>query len=367
MLEIPQDILDIVNFYKGKYKNAKWAEAGHNGPYGIKENVYRNTSHWIMSFGTMYRITKEKVYLQIVDKFADTLHQAVKNTKRGAIETMEGQLNLVAVAWIVEGLLEAAELLDRNEYLMDAEYIWKAQEYDTKLHIWNMVNDEGIVLGKDVAFNHNLWFAMAGIKIYEASGKFEYREIVEDFLKHCGSHFLVYKDGRISHFIVNSGNWKFDLINRIRKICIEISKVGTPWNKSNQAEYERAYHLFSIYAFAQIYELMPELKIFSSPKFTKAKEYALDVTNFTEFDEKSNYAYGYNSPYYEFPLIEYIFTNNEKKVKKHMDELGMKQNAYRKTLLGKKEKLDDPITLDARIYELLQLFYVRCKENEKDE
>lgn len=356
MLEIPQDILDIVNLYKEKYENAKWAEAGHNGPYGIEENVYRNTSHWLMAFGKMYRITKEKVYLQIVNRFADTLHQAVKNTKRGAIETMTGRLNLVAVAWIVEGLLEAAELLDRNEYLKDAEYIWKAQEYDTKLHIWNMVNDEGIVLGKDVAFNHNLWFAMVGIKIYKASGKLKYREIAEDFLNHCESHFMIYRDGRISHFIVNSGNWKFDLINRIRKICIEISKVGTPWNKSNQAEYERAYHLFSVYALAQIYLLMPNLKIFSSLKFRKAKGYALDITNFMEFDEKSNYAYGYNSPYYEFPLIEYVFTHNEGQVEKHIEELGMKQDIYRKTLLGKTAKQDDLITLDARIYELLQLF-----------
>lgn len=367
MQVIPQDVLEIIEQYKNKYTDSECALAGHNGPYHMEENEYRNTAHWIISFGTMYRITKDESYLQIVRRFARYLHNAVRATKRGAIATMKGHINLVAISWIVEGLIEAGELLNKLDYFEDAEYIWKSQRYDEKQHLWNIVDDEGNVLGKDVAFNHNLWFALAGVKLYKATNISEYRDIVADFFTYCDSHYMVYRDGRISHFIVNSGNFKFDLLNKVRKLCIEISKAGTPWNRSNQAEYERAYHLFSLYALAQIYIQIPDLKIFTSNKFLKAKDYALEVTNFIDFDEKSNYAYGYNSPYYEFPFVEYIFTRDKTKVIEHMETLRLKQNVYKNILLGKTSKIDDRVTLDARIYELVQLFGVMHKERVKNE
>lgn len=361
MLAISDDVMEIIERYKNEYFYSECALAGHNGPYCVLENDYRNTAHWTVSFCIMYEITKEETYLQIAKRFAEHLHTAVCATKRGAIETMQGHINLVAVAWIVEALIKAGKCLDNETYYEDAEYIWKSQQYDKRLHLWNMINDENEVLGKDVAFNHNLWFAMAGIKIYQATGKVEYRDLIEDFLNHCNSHYMVYRNGRISHFIINSGSKKFDLINKVRKGCIEISQSGTPWNKSNQAEYERAYHLFSLYAFAQIYEFMPELKIFRSSKFVKVKKYALNIENFIEFDEKSNYAYGYNSPYFEFPFVEYMFTKNQQLVAEHMKILRQRQTAYDSS---GQSKTDDPITLDARVYELMQMYEMMLKESE---
>lgn len=362
MQRIPKDIISVVEKNKNKYVNRDCAQAGHNGPYCMEENSLRNTAHWIMSFSAMYKITGDSAYYEIIDRFSKYLHQKIRESKTGAVETMSGHINLVSISWIVEGLLEAEKIIENKALVEDAEYVWNSQSYDDKLHLWNVMDDSGKDWGKDVAFNHNLWYAMAGTKLYQSTSNKKYRDTIEDFFEHIDSHYMVYRDGRISHFIVNSGNKKFDFINKVRKLCIEISKSGTPWNKSNQAEYERAYHLFSLYALALIYRQMPELSYFKTKKFQKAKEYALDITNFLEFDERAEYAYGYNSPYYEFPLVEYVFGRDRSRFQEHIDQLQSKQNIYESVLNSRKDKRVDLVTLEARTYELMQMYLIMYEE-----
>ncbi len=359
----------IIEQKKDEYLGLEHAKAGHNGPYNMRETPIRNTAHWIVSFSIMYKITREEDYKKIIEKFSQYLLDAVQNSKNGAVRCMyeDGFSStncLIGQAWAIEGLVSAYDILRWEKLLDAAERIFFSQEYDDKVHSWDMIDVDGYNLGKDIAFNHILWFAMAGGKIVQRRVNEEIERQVVDCINCIESHILVYKNGLISHFAVQNESLVRDLKTKIKKYICEFTGKGIPGRKNNWVEYERAYHLYSIYAIALIYQLYPQSKLFKSNKFQRIKEYGLKTDNFKRFNEKKDYAYFYNSPAFEYPVVAYVFNALDREVKEEeLFEIHI-NSTYNKMSNDFSKDAVDTETLNARIYEIMQYYDLLIQKGE---
>lgn len=359
-MEMVYLIRDVIEPMRNRYIGKKCAENGMNGPYKVSETPLRTTAHWIETFASMYLITKEEEYISIIRHFADYLKDCVNTSMNGAVVCMPDNNShtngLIGLSWVIDGLVKAGEILDDSLYFIAALNIYKSQSYDFDAHLWNVIDTDGRCLGKDMAFNHNLWFAVSGYRLFLRTNDSEIEEQTTDYFNNFEKHIYVYRSGLLSHFITYSGDVIKDLKTVLRCLFCELSGYGTPWNKRNQIEYERAYHLFSMYALAQLHILNPQLKIFSTKQFEKMKKFALDIANFCEFDDELEYAYYYNSPAYEYPLIALEFGEKED-VEKYVEQLLNVHESYIRR--AEVKKLDiDYITLNARVYELMRYYEI---------
>lgn len=359
MSEFKKIVFDIVKVYKEKYKTSDHADAGCNGPYKMIQLPTRNTAHWIISFSIMYKFTKNIEYKEVTKRFTDYLVTEIKKDNY-AVRYLRDNYNIIGLAWIIEALIYASDLLEDAELLVTAKKIFLSQKYDKKKHIWIAVNREGKDSGIDVAFNHNLWFAMAGAKLCNKNRCCEIESEVLDFLNFINNHFMTYSNGLICHFIRNSGDKLRDAKHFIRKVVFQITQKDFPWKKRNWVEYERSYHLFSMYAFAQLKLIYPDLDLFNKKKFAQMLSYTLDANNFLKFDDAFLYSYAYNSPAYEYPLIKKVFGEKDfadidEMFKVHCDNIfDDKTKTFSKNTV-------DAETLNARVYEIMQFYEMEHK------
>lgn len=353
-------ILDIVEKYKCEQivSELNYAKAGCNGKYNMQETPARTTAHWLISFACYYEMTSDREYFILTKKYAEYLKGVVSQSENGVvlcIDDVNGfnrPNGLIGQAWIIEALVKAGKVLGDSKCFEAANKVFSAQRYDWKIHLWNIIDTNNESLGTDVAFNHNLWFALVGLLLYSETKDSNVKNIVDDFMENISKHILIYKSGLISHFVVNSDNKFRDMRFRIKKMICQFNKRGIPVKSPNQCEYERAYHLFCVYAFAKIILINPEYCFFSTKQWEKIKSYALEVNNFVVFPNCDDYAYRYNSPAFEYPLIQLILTGD-------VDEDSLNrlmkiqiQDTYDGRLLSK--NVPDVETLNARIYEYMQ-------------
>ncbi len=228
------------------------------------------------------------------------------------------------------------------------------------MHEWKMIEPDGRKLGVDKPFNHELWFCMAAAKLVHQRENDEISRQITDYMLHMKSQFTVYRTGLLSHNGMKTGELKGDLKAWLRRLYCAVAKKGITPKRKDRIEYERAYHLFSLYAFAWLYLFYPEAEIFHSKKFARLKQFGFIEENFVSFPQKNIYAYGYNSPAYELPFVEYVFrTGRDEQCAERLLTLHQQYNialddgSYT-------ENVPDAITLDARIYEMMQ--YYKLKE-----
>lgn len=357
----------IIQKYAEKYSRAEFAESGTNGPYFKEESFVRTTAHWTITFSIMYRLTQETRYQDIVKRFSQSLVKTVEQSPNGVVvcipkakEPFSQTNGLIGLAWLIEGLVEAYEVLADQTLLDAAEKVFFSQEYDFRLHAWEIIEPDGKNLGVDKPFNHELWFCMAAAKLVQQRQNEEIDHQIRDYMLYMRSQFTVYRTGLLSHNGLKIGEWKRDLKAQLRRVYCAVTKEGVSRKRRDKIEYERAYHLFSLYAFAWLYLFYPEANIFHTKKFAKLKQFGLTEEHFISFPEKNEYAYGYNSPAYELPFIEYIFgTGNDEQCAERF--LGLHQQ-YNIAFDGNSytDNVPDAVTLDARIYEIMQ--YYKLKE-----
>lgn len=352
----------ILEEYLHKYKDCDCAIAGKNGPYNMSETPVRNTAHWIMNFTYAYKSTGNQEYKKIVAHFSEYLIRETDKSRNGVLRSMTKDNNvsthgLICLAWVIEALVEAYSILYNKKLLQTAVKIYFSQPYDWKLHIWKIIDVDGNNYGVDTAFNHSLWFCMAGAKLCQVYEEKEIRIETLDYLEHISKHWSVYRNGLIIHFDRNCDNFILNCKYRAISFLTEITRRGVPWQERNQINYERGYHLFNMYAFAILYKIYPELQLWKSKKFSKAKEYALNINNFICFESENQYAYGYNSPSYEYPLVEYVFGEGETRAEYILFEKFKEYNLDKEDEM--KDSVPDKETINARIYEVLQYYKLR--------
>ena len=361
---------DLIAKYRDLYKSCDKAMPGSNGPYFRKETYARNTAHWIITFSYMYWKTKDKVYKSIVSRFAKSLIEEIEASKNGVIRCFASgektSVNgLIGFAWIIEGLTAAYAVLHDKAIIDAAEKLYFSQPYNRRLHTWEIVDIDGINLGTDIAFNHSLWFCLAAAKVLQIRENPTIEWHVRDYIENVGKHFMIYRSGLISHFDIHSDRWLFNVKKKITKVICSVTRSGIPLKKWNYVEYERAYHLFSVYAFAWLYHFYPSADFFKSPKFHKLKSYGLYMNHFVSFPQMNSYAYGYNSPAYEFPFVNLIFGEEGKqKIDEKCLEVHAKYNIDSLTGMYT-SNVPDEETLNARIYEIVQYYWLKETYDEK--
>lgn len=364
--EKAKEIIEFLN-------NGGVLDGGHNGPYYDKETPIRVSAHWIIILSYLYKKTNENKYYDAIKTLAIYLKNEHNNGYNNAYlcRNKEGKDKIngtIGQAWAIEGLIEAAKVLKDESYYDIAKKVFCQQKFDEKVGIWNRVEVDGRVLGFDVTYNHQLWFAAAGAQIVKYKFDFEIDRQINIFLDKSKKLLVIRKDGLIFHFANISTPFKEFLRNKKRQVTEMIRDFKS---KPSHRYKELGYHCFNIYGFALIYEIYNKHEFFKSTKFKRALDLAL-CDNFIEKLEKNEaylditgvakkyksdcniYSFGYNSPAFELPYIKKIFKGSVEDG--FIDKMWEKQMQYTYDLMVKalKKNTEDSVILTARLYELVR-------------
>lgn len=348
---------------------------GNNGPYKYTDTPVRNTAHWLIVYSYLWKTTKNEKYYNISIRFANFLVEKERLTKSGAIECMTGDdfdhLNgLIGQAWVVEALVYAAETLSNNMYYEVALSIYNSQCFDENAGLWKRVEIDGTVLGYDYTVNHQVWYAIAGCMLNAYKRNSEIEQQINLFLQAINdSHFRVYRDGLIRHYLdVNRPNGSLSFHAKLKRFIKDTMfplRRKDPHRFDSRAQ-EKGYHVFELYGYAILASYCPNATVFDSVKFKRALAYGLNIKKLnkelninalmrkSKYAQMNKYAYGYNSPAFELPYVNLIFRNerNEEMLEFLFDI------QCRLTCSGLSKKFDknnfDAETLTARLYEYVR-------------
>lgn len=379
-------ILKLVETNIDEHLSQGHANPGNNGPYCFKDTPVRNTAHWLIIYSYLWNFRKDERYQQVAKKFADYLMQMQKCSTSGAIECIHesdfDHINgLIGQAWVIEALVYAYEVFDCYEYLKIATAIFKSQKFDDDARLWKRVELDGSVVDFDYTMNHQVWFAAAGMMLLKHSEDARIRSEVELFLTGVDEqYFAIYENGLIKHYgsLKNPRKYSkgFYVKRALKNLCVPLRKKNP--NRFDSKAQEKGYHLFELYGFAIIGYYRPEYSLFHNPKFKKALCYGSNILELNRIfnigrvlggnsDGKTcmnKFAYGYNSPAFEYPYIQMIF-------KGHCDEntaidlldIQMKLTYSHHTGMLSENNYDCE-TLTARVYEYIRFCNLLRKERE---
>lgn len=371
---------EVFNFVKinadeiiGILSKSKNIMGGENGPYNDHETPVRVSAHWIIIFNWLYNKTHEKKYIDSIKIIAEYLYNAKETNLTYCCRNKENKDHVngtIGEAWVIEGLIEAAKCLNDDKYYELAVNIFLNHSFNEKIGCWNRMEIDGKILGFDETFNHQLWFAAAGVEILSFKDNLKIREQVNCFLDKCIGNklFRIHNNGLIRHYSCITDCFKHFI--RYRKIIIK-DNFNNLFSKPSLKYKEEGYHYFALYGFAIIYNDFANHKIFKTRKMKKAIQYGLNENNYLKLLKQSSnldgtglakkfnlecniYAFPYNSPSFELPFILKNFDNE----KNNYDIIEKLWYIQKDLTMDNNYKLvkntNDTITLTSRIYELLR-------------
>ena len=324
--------------------------SGHNGSYHDKETPVRNTAHWVISFAKAYNLTKKKCFYNAVVLALNYLKdKSLRPSEKTYIcrnKELKDKCNgLIGQAWVIEGLIEGYKLTNDIEVYKLACEIFLLHPFCDKKNLWHRVEPNGQILSIDATFNHQLWFAMSGLKIVKSQNNKLIKKRCFDFFNSIDKNLKIYNNGRIGQSI--QLGFKEDIIKyNLKKII-----------KRDQLKYmklkEIGYHSFNTYAFSIIYELYPNIDFFKSSSYTKILNY-LSSNEYIENIYISEYGFKYNPPGFEVLktyLINKSYLSNISYFVEELLDHHLKNN-YNDRNFSFNNNVHDKNTSSARIYEL---------------
>ncbi len=373
---------EIADNYLDDFEEKGYAVSGHNGPYGHTDTPARNTAHWCIIYGYLWKITGNQRYLILSRKFADYLITLQQESISGAVKCMMNNSynhmnGLIGQAWIIEALVYVYSITKESKYLCCAEKIFNVPHFEPTQHMWEMIELDGRNIGYDYTFNHQLWFAASGSLILDYVDSNIIKSYVMSYLDGCQNHMQIHKDGLIKHYgdlpspFYRESAIKTFIKRTAKKTVFKNRRFINP-NRYDPDGYERGYHLFNLYAFAILKQRFDTHPLFQNFKLTKAIEYGkkMDIHN-DYFNvenviakkpnaEMNKYAYGYNSPAFEYPYIYSIFGADDfDAVSEKLFKIQL-EATYDPNNKCFAHNNYDPETLTARIYELVRyLEYIK--------
>jgi hypothetical protein len=342
------------------------AIAGHNGPHGHEDTPVRNTAHYLIIYSYLYKKEREEKYLELCKKFADYLCDEQAKTVSGAIQCMVSDqfdhLNgLIGQAWVVDALLYYYEISKEERCLETARKIYLSQPYDKELHLWRRTELDGTDIGPDTTYNHQVWFAACAQKLEDYCEDLEVHDQIVDFLtKGADRDFRLYSDGLLYHSI--------GLPDKSIRRKLFIKTLLTPFAFLNPQKMDRkyivkAYHIFDMYGFAMLKEKYGDLPLFSSDRFRRAVECALDIT---AYDRRNGvpcalkkgssfnvFGYSYNAPAFEYPYVAQAFGTVDVSLNDRIFETQKKLMYDEQTKMFSRRNPDGE-TWNAKTYEIVR-------------
>lgn len=331
---------------------------GQNGPHGDPETPVRCTSHWLILFLEAYRQSGETQFEDAAARCLQYLKSREarpmgaaffhrKNPKKDFSNGVMGQ------AWTIEALVHAYRHFGDDKLLTMAEELFNIHPYDDEVQCWSVVNVDGSIRGFDRTFNHQLWFASAGCRLMR-EGIESVKAATMNFVKHIEKNIELYPDGVIQHYPY--GYSRPDTPRR--KAGYWLHRVKETIRPTRQIYFHSlGYHGFNACALAVIHKCIPDHPFFISDTYRKTLE--LYEKNDTEKNmENTKFGYPYNPPGIEaaVSIRESKFWPEEKKEKLIGRWL---QNQFDHSFDFKNNRMNlntpDPVTLQARLYELYNL------------
>ncbi len=336
---------------------------GHNGPYHDQETPIRNTAHWLITLLKAYEISNNA-------KFKDSAWKAAQFLLLPSGRPMNATFfcrdnpekdfcnGLIGQAWVIEALAIAGVTLEDSRYHDLARKIFLLHPFDHKVGLWRRVNVDGSYHTYDIAFNHQLWFAAAGV-ILNSNANIPIDLEIKRFLDQTReSHLQVDDSGRIIHSI--SLPKPLSKRNRIRKFLrrqsIVLKKINqTGYKDDRLVSKEIGYHAFNMYAFALLKQCIPNEPLWKSAKFLSALNF-MNKSEFVHGLEDNIYGYPYNPPGFEvtFTIQEFSsFTSFSKPSEWWVAQ--QLSRCYDKDKKMMSRSTEDEKTHAARLYEATRL------------
>lgn len=326
-----------------------YVPGGQNGPYFDIETPARNTSHAAVLATAMFKQTQEEKYLAQAYGYLNYLKDQRQLTKDGVyIHRQKAGKDwcngVIGQAWVMEAFVNAGIVFSDSNLIEYAIQLAKPFRFSFSAKAWAALDPKTGRHKVDYTLNHQLWYAAA---LAELPGKSYDREITAFLDGLSNGAFQVRQDGLIVHQLValtakstalSARYWVY--LKRNRKAVI-----GK----------EKGYHLFNLVPLARIYRVYPEHPFFNSQSFSRALAYAF-APGFYKSLEDNKYAYPYNSPAFEYPLIVQVFKDRIDLPEENFLDILLEiqlSKTYDKGVAGLFQKgTPDPITLSCRVYEL---------------
>jgi len=341
---------------------------GRNGPWNDPETPVRNTGHWLLTFLNAYESSNEDRYRSASDRAVEYLlsqeARPYEQTFHHRHVSSQDRCNgLIGQAWSIEALVAAGETLDREELLHLAESVFLLHPFDERLAAWKIVDIDGTVIGFDMTFNHQLWFAAVGALLaQQPNTNPEVERRVRRFMDELKANTQLYESGIIRHLLKPDFNIPkyttvfFDGIRRgtaHKMILGQLRSMATRGGESSSKDewHERAigYHSFNMYAFALLYERFPSHDFWNSRVFDRALSFATGDGFAAQLDGNP-YGYPYNCSGIEMAYVLEVFGENNRDAQREWID---RQLALHYDPRGKmlSKNTADANTLTARLYE----------------
>ena len=304
-------------------------ENGHNGPYRDEETDVRKLAHLLVLYSNIIKSNLLPERNDLIPRLKLILDQLLNNEnyKSGAyfrcrLKPGKDEVNgVIGVAWVIEGLCAAYEVLEDQNILIFLEEIINAIKFNQQRNLWERptyinTNKSGI----DETFNHQLWIAYALIYYSKVTNK-EILLDVKSFFSNLDKHLTIHQDGLIKHALENKYGNKNRLKSYLKKWKISLeSKL-----KGKTTRYkENGYHLFNMFAFARIYYLGFDSLFVNSINFQKALNYVSSKKLLKELSSNkentdyypistpsllkyNRYGFPYNVAGFEFIYVDKVF------------------------------------------------------------
>ncbi|MEX0660707.1 MAG: hypothetical protein WED59_03055 [Candidatus Woykebacteria bacterium] len=325
--------------------------AGHNGPYFDEETPVRNTAHWLFTFCELYKRNGQQMFADGANKAAGYLLSSEARPMNASfwcrkIPKKDFCNGVMGQAWVLEALIKASEVLNRDDCYELAEEVFKLHPWDAKLKVWRKVNVDGSFGSYDSTFNHQLWFGAVAGQLYKTDTA-KKRSLA--FFEAIGKNVELYPNGVVFHASPFLHHSVFTLnvfeavkaLRQKRKINRDKKKM---WHKS------AGYHAFNLYAYCLYRKHLPNHPFWESNKFNKM----ISVINNEKFiNEQINniYSYPYNPTGFEIAYtLETFYKGKTDEITWWINQ----QNMQAENPQISNEYIDK-VTLQARIYELCRL------------
>lgn len=335
----------VLGFKVCTSKSQAYIPGGVNGPYFDLETPVRNTAHWLISYSILYKLEGDQKFKTVALQLLEFLLQTESYKKgdiyihrqRGGKDWTNG---VIGQAWVTEALGVAGSILEHEVATKKAVDCADSLTFDQKIGAWLRPEIESFKSQIDYTLNHQLWFAAA--KAEAAKGK--YCPNIESFLTKLNNGALrTRNNGQINHLFYSSS--LKGLLLQARYRALEAS------NKSAVLEKEAGYHLYNLHPLARLKFYYPEHDLFQNQKVKTALGF-IKTDTFKYLLFKNGYSYCYNSPGFEFPLINEIFELNTNGLVDYYLGQQLEETWCAESKLFNKNN-PDPVTLTARVYEYL--------------
>lgn len=291
---------------------------GCNGPHGDPETPLRNTAHWAILFCRLHELTGGSSYRRaanrLVDRIADD--EAVAAGRVPVLRTSphEDKANgIIGAAWLIEALAHASIALERPALAAIGARLAGFFPFDRARGLWCTREPDRRVLGVDGTLNHQIWFAMAAAMLPALPASLD--EAIDAFVASLPDHLGT--DGALPHPVAST---RLDE-RRLAQLTAPLFNVPFAGaiidrlpGQRGQAhgrlarmywEKETGYLIFTLNGLARLESAGRSL---ASIRPRLARAYAmLSDRRFGMKFSTSRWAFGYNPPGFEFPIVARAF------------------------------------------------------------